>query len=75
MQKMTFISSCTLPCAILSFKYIFLSSHTAFLVNLNTISIPTTLSKALSNEKWKQAMNEKTEALEKNKTWALVKLL
>ena len=46
----------------------------AFLVSLNTISIPTTVSEALTDEKWKQAMNVEMEALEKNKTWELVKL-
>lgn len=45
-----------------------------FIVNLNTITIPTTLSEALSNEKWKQAMDVEMEALRKNKTWSLVEL-
>jgi hypothetical protein len=57
----------------LSFKK-FSPSHRSFLVSLNTIVIPTTLSEALSKEKWKQAMNVEMEALEKNKTWELVKL-
>lgn len=57
----------------LSFKK-FSPSHRAFLVSLNTISIPTTVSEALTDEKWKQAMNVEMEALEKNKTWELVKL-
>ena len=57
----------------LSFKN-FSPTHKTFLVNLNTISIPTTLSEALSNEKWKQAMNIEMEALNKNKTWELVPL-
>jgi saccharopine dehydrogenase-like NADP-dependent oxidoreductase len=48
----------------LSFKN-FSPSHRSFLVSLNTIVIPTTLSEALSNEKWKQAMNVEMEALEK----------
>ena len=48
--------------------------HKAFLINLNTITIPTSLSEALSNKKWKQAMNEEMKALEKNKTWELIKL-
>ncbi|XP_024020138.1 uncharacterized protein LOC112091248 [Morus notabilis] len=52
----------------------FSPSHKAFVVSLNTITIPTTLSEALSNEKWKQAMNVEMEALKKNKTWELVKL-
>ena len=51
----------------LSFKK-FSPSHKAFLVSLNTISIPTTVSEALTNEKWKQAMNVEMKALEKNKT-------
>ena len=50
----------------LSFKK-FSPSHRAFLVSLNTISIPTTVSEALTNEKWKQAMNMEMEALEKTK--------
>jgi hypothetical protein len=57
----------------LSFKK-FSPSHRSSLVSLNTIVIPTTLSEALSKEKWKQAMNVEMEALEKNKTWELVKL-
>lgn len=57
----------------LSFKH-FSPSHKAFLINLKTVPIPTILSEALSNEKWKQAMNEEMEALEKNKTWELMKL-
>ncbi|RVW76008.1 Retrovirus-related Pol polyprotein from transposon RE1 [Vitis vinifera] len=48
----------------LSFKK-FSPSHRAFLVSLNTISIPTTVSEALTDEKWKQAMNVEMEALEK----------
>ena len=52
----------------------FSSSHKSFLISLNTIFIPTTLSEALSSEKWKQAMNLEMEALEKNKTWDLVDL-
>ncbi|KAL5568480.1 hypothetical protein UlMin_025055 [Ulmus minor] len=48
--------------------------ETSFLISLNTISIPTTISEALSNENWKQAMNVEMEALEKNKTWDLVNL-
>jgi hypothetical protein len=52
----------------------FSPSHRSFLISLNTIVIPTTLSEALSNEKWKQAMNVEMEALEKKKTWELVKL-
>ena len=46
----------------------FSPSHRAFLVSLNAITILTTLSEALANEKWKQAMNVEMEALKKNKT-------
>ena len=45
-----------------------------FSFKLNNIHIPTTLSKALSDENWKQAMNAEMDALEKNKTWELVDL-
>lgn len=33
-----------------------------------------TLSEALSNENWKQAMNEELKALEKNNTWEITDL-
>ncbi|KAL5578648.1 hypothetical protein UlMin_011090 [Ulmus minor] len=35
------------------------TTHRNFLISLNTISIPTTISEALSNSKWKVAMNKK----------------
>ena len=41
---------------------------------LNTLSIPTTLSKVLNSEEWRQAMWVEMEALEKNKTWEPVDL-
>ncbi|RVW78782.1 Retrovirus-related Pol polyprotein from transposon RE2 [Vitis vinifera] len=49
--------------------------YKSFLTSLNNIYIPTTLSKALFDENWKQAMNAEMKALEKNKTWELVDLL
>ena len=49
-------------------------SYKSFLTSLNNIHIPTTLSEALSNENWKQAMNAKMKILEKNNTWELVDL-
>jgi len=55
----------------LSFKN-FSPTHKAFLTSLNTITTPTTLSEALSNEKWKQSLDAEMEALEKNSTWDLV---
>ena len=57
----------------LSFK-IFLPSCRAFLVSLNTISIPTTVSEALTNEKWKQATNVEMEALEKKQNLGVGKM-
>ena len=50
----------------------FASAHKSFLVSLNSITFPQTLSDALSNENWKQAMSVEMQALEKNKTWELV---
>ena len=49
-------------------------SYKSFLASLNSIHISTTLSEALSDENWKQAMNVEMEALEKNTTWELVYL-
>ena len=58
----------------LSFKH-FSPTHKAFLTSLNTTTTPTTLSEALGDKKWKQAMDAEMEALEKNGTWDLVNLL
>ena len=52
----------------------FSPSHKAFLTQINSIPIPQTLTKALSNEKWKQAMKVEMEALEKNGTWEIMEL-
>lgn len=49
-------------------------SHRAFFTSLNKISIPKTLSKALGDVNWQNVMKVLMEALEKNKTWDLVKL-
>ena len=49
-------------------------NHKAFLTSLNTVPIPKTLSEALENENWKNPMKVAIEALEKNKTWDLVRL-
>lgn len=40
-------------------------SHKSFLMSFNTVSIPTTISKALACENWKHAMNVEMQALEK----------
>ena len=58
----------------------YVSSHRltesyAFTINqLSTVSIPSNVLDALANPKWRKAMNEKMEALQKNATWELVPL-
>jgi len=49
-------------------------SHKAFLTNISSIPMPKIASEALSNENWGDAMRVEMQALEKNKTWDLVKL-
>ena len=46
--------------------------HRNFIVSLNTIFVPNTLSEALSQREWRNAMREEMDALEKNKTWKIV---
>ena len=58
----------------------YVSSHRltesyAFTVNqLSTVSIPSNVQDALADPKWRKAMNEEMEALQKNATWELVPL-
>ena len=52
----------------------FSPTHRTFLTSLNSIHTPTSLSEALSNENWRQALNVEMQALEKNKIWELVTL-
>ena len=58
----------------------YVSSHRltesyAFTVNqLSQVSIPSNVQDALDDPKWKKAMNEEMEALQKNATWELVPL-
>ena len=47
-------------------------AHKKFIVSLNTIAIPNTVSEALSKGEWRDAMKEEMSALEKNKTWEIV---
>ena len=47
-------------------------THKKFIVSLNTIIIPTTVSEALSKREWRDAMAEEMRALEKNKTGRLL---
>ena len=50
-----------------------LSRSHAFTVNqLSSISIPSNVQDALANPKWKKAMNDEMEALQKTSTWNLV---
>ena len=48
-------------------------AHKNFIVSLNTTIIPNTVSEALIKREWKDAMREEMSALEKNKTWEIVK--
>jgi len=52
-----------------------LSRSYALTVNqLSTVSIPSNVQDALANKRWRKAMNEEIEALQKNATWELVSL-
>ncbi|CAL2271615.1 unnamed protein product [Prunus armeniaca] len=49
-------------------------SHVHYVKQLVDISIPNSVTEALENPKWKEAMNEEMRALQKNVTWELVPL-
>ena len=49
-------------------------SHALMVEELTTTTIPSDVQEALNDERWKNAMNEEMEALQKNQTWELVKL-
>ena len=50
-----------------------LSKPYAFVIEqLSSASIPSSVQDALTDPKWKKAMNEEMEALQKNSTWELV---
>jgi hypothetical protein len=49
-------------------------SYIAFANHLSSVSTPDNLQNALGNPKWKSAMIEEMEALQKNSTWDLVEL-
>ena len=52
-----------------------LTESYAFTVNqLSTVSIPSNVHDALADPKWRKAMNEEMEVLQKNATWELVPL-
>ena len=48
-------------------------AHKNFIVSLNTAIIPNIVSEALIKREWKDAMREEMSALEKNKTWEIIK--
>jgi len=56
-----------------SYQQLFSSYH-SFVSKSSSVSIPRNLQEALSDPKWTTVMQEKMEALHKNKTWDLVKL-
>ena len=45
------------------------SSHKSFLIHLNTVTFPKTVSEALGSKEWIEAMRVEMDALKKNKTW------
>ncbi|KAK2367103.1 putative mitochondrial protein [Trifolium repens] len=47
-------------------------SNKSFTNQLSIISIPNSVQDALADPKWKDAMNEEMDSLQKNKTWDLV---
>ena len=50
------------------------SPHAHRTESLSTVCIPTDVQEAKADEKWKRAMNEEMDALQRNKTWELVDL-
>ena len=51
-----------------------LPSYKAFVSNLDSVQIPTTIQEALKVPAWKQAVEDEIRALESNGTWTLTKL-
>eukprot|EP00257_Ricinus_communis_P018038 XP_015576623.1 uncharacterized protein LOC107261488 [Ricinus communis] len=49
-----------------------LESNKSLSNQLSTVSIPNSVQEALSDPKWKAAMNDEMKALQKNETWELV---
>ena len=47
-------------------------SNKSFVNQLSTVSIPNSVQEALTNPRWKAAMNEEIKSLQKNETWELV---
>ena len=49
-------------------------SYQAFTTNLDSIQIPSSVQEALQHPKWREAVNEELQALQKNGTWELAQL-
>lgn len=47
-------------------------TNQSFVNQLSTISIPNSVQEALTDPRWKAAMNEEMDSLQKNQTWELV---
>ena len=47
-------------------------SNKSFVNQLSAVSIPNSVQEALTDSRWKAAMNEEMKSLQKNKTWDLV---
>ncbi|WJZ81667.1 hypothetical protein VitviT2T_001496 [Vitis vinifera] len=47
-------------------------SNKSFVNQLSTVAIPNSVQEALTDPRWKAAMNEKMKSLQKNETWELV---
>ena len=47
-------------------------SNKSFVNQLSTIVIPNNVQEALTDPRWKNAMNEEMKALQQNETWELV---
>lgn len=50
------------------------NSHASLVEELSTVTIPNNVHEAMNDTKWKKAMNEEMEALQKNNMWEIVKL-
>ena len=50
-------------------------NYKAFLADLDTVKIPKNIEEALSDPKWRKAVECELQALQKNETWSIVQLL
>ena len=47
-------------------------NYKAFLADLDTVKIPKNIEEALSDPKWRKAVEYELQALQKNETWSIV---